>query len=224
MVSGEKKRISLITCIKLVFLLLAGCIALLMTIAPAKSLYATVVEKNTGQHAQVSQQKAAINPQQNYQAFAGNSNSGNRALLIGHNQGNTGNQAVNQGFSQDNSINAGNEVSGQRKNIQYQQNIQNFEGGSGGGGSATFIGDNQGNSGNEGFNTGFNQDNANNSGNQVNNQGDIIGTQINNQGSTVNNDGSSIANQVNFINLFPPVQLNLRLGTGPHLAVGLNGG
>jgi hypothetical protein len=150
--------------------------------------------------------------QQNTQTFQGVSGSNNRAQFIGRNQANSGNPGENRGFNQDDSNNAGNMVSGQKKSIDVQENNQTFQGdGSGVGNSTTLVGSNQGNSGNEGVNFGNNQDNANNSGNQVNNQANIIGTQINNQGSVVNNQGNIIGRQINYLSLLPGLHLSLSL-------------
>ena len=152
--------------------------------------------------------------QQNNQSFHGISNSANHSLLVGRNEGNSGNQGVNGGFAQDNAADSGNQVSGQRKTIGVQQNNQLIAGngsGSNSGNSATNIGFNQGNSGNEGINLGHNQDNAGNSGNQVNNQANVIGTQINKQGTTVNNDHNVIEHQINYVTLLPNVGLYLSM-------------
>lgn len=145
--------------------------------------------------------------QQNNQAHSGNSFFGNQAISVGHAQDNTGNIGVNRGINQDDSANAGNQVSGQHKVIKTQINNQALHqsgnGASGSGNSATFIGAFQGNSGNSGLNFGNNQDNAGNFGNQVNNQGNIIGTQVNKQGSSVVNDGNIIQHQINYVQLVP---------------------
>lgn len=165
------------------------------------------------------------NSQQNNQSFHGVSSSGNRALLVGRNEGNSGNQGLNNGFAQDNASDSGNQISGQRKPIGYQQNNQLIAGDGGGsnsGNSATNIGFNQGNSGNEGINLGNNQDNAGNTGNQVNNQANVIGTQVNEQGSTVNNDHNVIQHQINYVNLLPA--LGVYVGLKPRLEVALSVG
>src|SRR5581483_11329253 len=150
--------------------------------------------------------------QQNNQSFQGVSSSNDHARLVGRNQGNSGNQGENRGFNQDDSENAGNMVSGQKKSIEVQDNNQTLQGGgSGEGNSVTMVGSNQGNSGNQGTNLGNNQDNSANAGNQVNNQGNIIGTQINNQGSVVNNQGNIIGRQVNYLSLLPGLRVSLSL-------------
>ena len=156
--------------------------------------------------------------QQNNQGFQGISNSGNNALLIGHNEGNTGNAGLNRGFNQDDSVDSGNQVVGQRKAIGVQANnqlITGHGGASNSGNTATSIGFDQGNSGNSGVNLGNNQDNAGNLGNQVNNQANVIGTQVNKQGTTVNNDNDVIQHQINYVNLLPNV--GVYLGVRPKL-------
>ena len=144
--------------------------------------------------------------QQNRQTYRGASNFGNVGILVGHDQGNSGNSGLNRGANQDNTANFGNQISGQRKAIGVQNNRQflhQSDRGTGSGNSATFIGAFQGNSGNSGVNLGHIQDNSANSGNQVNNQGNIIGTQINKQGTSVNNSGNVIQHQINYVNLIP---------------------
>lgn len=158
--------------------------------------------------------------QQNNQFLAG-SNGGTTATFVGAHQGNSGNQGLNRGLNQDNGGNRGNQVSGQRKIIELQNNNQQIQGGSGDS-NTTYSGIDQGNSGNQGINHGFNQDNSGNSGNEVNNQGNIIGTQINNQGSDVNNNGSTIKRQINIIGLLPSVQAHLSLFPKPQLSLRVN--
>jgi len=157
--------------------------------------------------------------QQNNQGFQGITHSGNSALLIGHNEGNSGNPGLNRGFNQDDSVDGGNQVAGQRKAIGVQANNQLITGhggsGSNSGNSSTNIGFDQGNSGNSGINLGNNQDNAGNFGNQVNNQANVIGTQVNKQGTTVNNDNNVIQHQINYVNLLPNV--GVYLGVRPKL-------
>lgn len=157
--------------------------------------------------------------QQNNQGFQGVTHSGNSALLVGHNEGNSGNPGLNRGFNQDDSVDGGNQVAGQRKAIGVQANNQliagHGDGVSNSGNSSTSIGFDQGNSGNSGINLGNNQDNAGNFGNQVNNQANVIGTQVNKQGSTVNNDNNVIQHQINYVNLLPNV--GVYLGVRPKL-------
>lgn len=161
--------------------------------------------------------------QQNNQSYRGASAFGNSAVIIGHRQGNTGNPGLNRGLNLDDSGNTGNQMSGQRKAINVQDNHQflHQSNGSGSGNSATFIGAFQGNSGNSGFNLGNNQDNSGNSGNQVNNQGNIIGTQINKQGSSVTNDGNIIQHQVNYVDLIPGLGLYVSLRPKLQFAVSI---
>lgn len=155
------------------------------------------------------------NDQQNNQSFHGASFFGNHVTNVGSHQGNTGNVGANRGFNQDSSGNAGNQIVSQHKPIKTQINNQAFRQAenpaSGSGNSTTMIGAFQGNSGNSGVNFGNNQDNSGNSGNQVNNQGNIIGTQINKQGSNVNNDGNVILHQVNYLQLFPGLRIYVKL-------------
>jgi hypothetical protein len=108
-----------------------------------------------------------LSPQENNQFFSGNSNSGNSARFVGHNQGNTGNQGHNRGFSQDNGFNGGNQVMNGGRRRGYRRSNQIYRGNSYVGNNLTFQGDNQGNTGNQGFNEGINQDNTNNAGNQI---------------------------------------------------------
>ncbi len=223
MVRIEGKRVVFLSMKKYMFLpLLSGVIAGLflshMVLAASASAMLAVPQGTGKTGASVADGKLApprpgdATNQQNNQSFRGISSSGNSAHVVGSNEANSGNQGTNRGFSQDNSGNAGNIVSGQRKPIDVQENNQSFEGnGSGEGNKVTMIGRNQGNSGNEGLNFGHNQDNANNSGNQVNNQGNIIGTQINNQGTVVNNQGNTIGRQINYLSLLPGLRLSLRL-------------
>lgn len=153
--------------------------------------------------------------QQNNQAYRGSSFFNNRIENVGDTQANTGNAGENHGFNQDSSGNAGNQVVSQHKAIKKQINNQSFHEAenpaSGSGNSSTLIGAFQGNSGNTGINFGNNQDNSGNAGNQVNNQGNIIGTQINKQGSAVTNDGNIILHQVNYLQLFPGLRVYIRL-------------
>jgi hypothetical protein len=225
-----KKRIYIILFsgfIALLFLIPTVSAAYGSTIADAKTASAAVFSKYGWQ--QPGPPPPVVlppaNSQQNNQSFHGVSNSENKAILVGHNEGNTGNQGLNHGFAQDNAIDSGNQINGQRKPIGYQQNNQLIAGDGGGsnsGNSATNIGFNQGNSGNQGINLGNNQDNAANTGNQVNNQANVIGTQVNEQGSTVNNDGNVIHHQINYINLLPHLGVYVRLKPRLELALSVN--
>lgn len=160
----------------------------------------------------------------NNQSFHGVNGNRNVTTLVGTNQGNSGNQGLNRGYSQDNSVNSGNQVSGQRKIIQLQENNQYLQQSDdqGSNNTNTQIGSNQGNSGNEGLNFGHNQDNSSNTGNQVNNEGNVIGTQINKQGTTVNNQGDLIEHQTNYLYLLPNVGIEFTLK--PRLQIGLSVG
>src|SRR5260370_39012314 len=57
------------------------------------------------------------NSQQNNQRFHAVSNSGNRELLVGRNEGNSGNQDLNKGFSKNNASDSGNKLNSQGKPI-----------------------------------------------------------------------------------------------------------
>lgn len=165
------------------------------------------------------------NNQQNNQSFHGASFFDNHVVSVGSRQANTGNVGINRGFNQDSSSNGGNQVVSQHKHIKTQINNQFFHQAenpsSGSGNSTTMIGALQGNSGNSGVNFGNNQDNSGNSGNQVNNQGNIIGTQINKQGSNVTNNGNIIQHQINYVQLFPGLRIYLSLRPKLTFAVSL---
>lgn len=77
--------------------------------------------------------------------------------------------------------------------LSHQQNNQAVQEVNNGGGNATFVGNGQGNSGNQGFNKGLNQANAANGGNQVSGQRKIIGIQQNNQILQATNNGGGNA-------------------------------
>jgi len=106
-------------------------------------------------------------PQVNNQYFWGEGNSGNTTHSVGQNQANTGNEGLNHGVAQDNSINAGNQMINRHEPRGYRINNQYFYGR--GNTHNTFIvrGHNQDNSGNEGVNRGVVQDNSTNAGNQM---------------------------------------------------------
>lgn len=209
---GEKTMLHFIVKYRLYFVIASILVAFLFTIhiaLPANAVTVTGPQRG--------------NNQQNNQSYRGASGIGNTAVIVGRRQGNTGNPGLNRGFNQDDSGNSGNQLSGQRKPINVQDNHQFLHqgNGSGSGNRATFIGAFQGNSGNSGFNLGNNQDNSGNSGNQVNNQGNIIGTQINNQGSSVTNDGNIIQHQVNYVNLIPGLGLYVSLRPKLQFAVSI---
>src|SRR5579883_2453705 len=69
-------------------------------------------------------------PQEHNQFFSGNSNSGNTARFVGHNQGNTGNQGHNRGFTQDNGFNGGNQVVNGGRRRGYRRSNQFYRGNS----------------------------------------------------------------------------------------------
>lgn len=81
-----------------------------------------------------------------------------------------------------------------------QVNNQLFQGGFNNESNSFYLGNNQGNSGNQGYNRGFNQDNSGNSGNQVVNHQKVIEYQVNNQlfeGQNQNNSFYLGSNQGN---------------------------
>lgn len=164
-----------------------------------------------------------IHHQQNNQSLQAVANGSGNATFTGAGQGNSGNLGVNNGLNQVNASNLGNQVSGQRKNVGLQENDQAFQQTNNNSHNATLIGTNQGNSGNQGINRGLNQDNSGNNGNQVNNQGNVIGVQVNNQGSQVNNNGNLILHQINYIDLLPAIHLHVALVPRPQLSLGLGG-
>lgn len=101
------------------------------------------------------------------QIFCGTNASGSKVTFKGRNQGNTGNPGDNDGDAQDNSINNGNQVILRRGSGGAYPVNQLFCGSSDNGNDVLFVGENQGNSGNEGYNRGSNQDNSTNNGNQI---------------------------------------------------------
>lgn len=85
----------------------------------------------------------------------------------GNNLSNSGNRGHNSGFNQDNNTNEGNQLINQgmmgrdQGHNQYYQNCLNID-------ISTYnIGNNQANTGNGGYNSGFTQDNSTNAGNQI---------------------------------------------------------
>lgn len=223
--SSSRRRVFRVKAAKRVCMLLAFCSACVIGICATQVSKALETTNVSQQQALTTHQEPgpAGNRQQNNQSLREHTNSGNNTYLEGSDQGNSGNQGLNQGFSQNSGLNRGNQLSSQQKHTGYQQNNQSLtSSGSGGGNTTTFNGSNQGNSGNQGINTGLNQDNANNGGNQVNNQSTVIGTQINNQGTQVNNNGSNIQNQVNNITLLPPLQVGILRSPRLRLTVGLS--
>lgn len=85
----------------------------------------------------------------------------------GNNLSNSGNRGHNSKFNQDNSGNEGNQMINQgimgknQGHSQYYRNCTNIEI------HLYYQGNNQGNSGNSGYNDGFNQDDSGNAGNQM---------------------------------------------------------
>jgi hypothetical protein len=108
-------------------------------------------------------------PQQNNQSFFGNSDSGTKTSFSGHDQGNSGNTGYNIGHAQDNALNSGNQLLNQFGSRAYRQNNQLFVGNGNSFDHSYFVGYNQGNTGNAGYNRGSVQDNSVNAGNQITN-------------------------------------------------------
>ncbi|MEO7020324.1 MAG: hypothetical protein ABI234_09265 [Ktedonobacteraceae bacterium] len=80
---------------------------------------------------------------------------------------NDGNRGYNGGLNQDNSGNDGNQLINQGRTRGYQEHNQYLQGCISVGNRTYYLGNNQGNGGNGGRNTGFNQDNSSNRGNQL---------------------------------------------------------
>jgi hypothetical protein len=107
--------------------------------------------------------------QRNNQHFRDHSiDTGNKSY-VGRNQGNDGNQGVNRGVNIDNSTNEGNRVSNRHCTKRCQENNQYYQARKIHSSNLYYRGVYQGNDGNSGFNSGFNEDNSTNEGNQVNN-------------------------------------------------------
>lgn len=93
-------------------------------------------------------------------------NSGNK-VYRGSNNGNSGNSRYNRGNNQDVSSNLGNQIvhrhgiGGHRRNNQYLLSCSIHSS------NLTYIGSNNGNSGNSGYNRGVNQDASGNGANQI---------------------------------------------------------
>ena len=93
-------------------------------------------------------------------------NSGNR-YYRGHDQGNSGNHGYNRGYNEDDSSNAANQVVNRSGIMRYSRNNQYFHIRADNSLNFHYIGYQQGNSGNNGYNSGYNRDNSQNFGNQV---------------------------------------------------------
>lgn len=83
----------------------------------------------------------------------------------GHNQGNSGNSAVNRWYTEDHSSNAGNQII-HRGAIWHSRNNQLFRQMTRNSQNSSYVGYQQGNSGNSGVNRGYNRDTSGNLGNQ----------------------------------------------------------
>jgi hypothetical protein len=110
---------------------------------------------------------ARHSPRQSNQTFVGKSYSGNTTYARGRNQGNGGNQGYNLRHYQNNEANGGNQLINQGREGGYWQHNQRFLGRSYSSDHYVYIGTNQGNTGNQGYNRGDFQDNGSNGGNQL---------------------------------------------------------
>ena len=93
-------------------------------------------------------------------------NSGNKTYR-GSRQGNSGNSRYNGGFNQDNSSNLGNQIIHRRGLRERRRNNQFLRSSSFNSSNLYYQGHDQGNSGNSGYNHGYNQDDSSNGGNQI---------------------------------------------------------
>ena len=101
------------------------------------------------------------------QNYCGRAFNGLRTVFRGRDQANFGNSGINDGFNQDNNGNAGNQFVHVRE-TDAPLRINQFSCGSTNNDNTTLtVGVNQANTGNQGLNRGFNQDNGVNNGNQV---------------------------------------------------------
>src|SRR6185369_3328120 len=91
------KHITLVGKLKLLWILLSICGALLSITTATYTLKANVATPTQPQHALNPQQppEAVDRTQQNNQTFIGQTNNGNSYNSYGANQGNTGNQGIN---------------------------------------------------------------------------------------------------------------------------------
>ena len=101
------------------------------------------------------------------QSFCGRTFSGETTIIKGRDQLNSGNSGINDGFNQNNNGNGGNQFIHVRETDGPLRINQFMCGTSYSDNYTVNVGVNQANSGNSGFNRGFNQDNSVNSGNQI---------------------------------------------------------
>lgn len=97
------------------------------------------------------------------QHFAGNSYSRDRGYFAGNNLNNSGNQGRNRGYNVDYASNGGNLI----VNHGRSRVNQHFSGNSYSWNRAYFTGNNINNTGNQGWNSGYNEDHGGNGGNQI---------------------------------------------------------
>lgn len=105
--------------------------------------------------------------QVNNQFFRATVKNTNNKTYRGHDQGNSGNHGYNRGYNEDNSSNSANQIINRRSAIQYRRNNQYYQIHSENSGNLRYYGYRQANSGNSGYNSGFNRDNSSNFGNQI---------------------------------------------------------
>ena len=87
----------------------------------------------------------------------------------GDHQGNSGNSGYNAGFNRDNGSNSGNQKSSIKDTFRNEINTQVIGPGGADNGNSYYWGTDQGNTGNTGYNVGYNQNDYSNYGNQINN-------------------------------------------------------
>lgn len=103
----------------------------------------------------------------NNQFFRACVNNTNNKYYRGRDQGNSGNNGVNHGYNEDNSSNATNQVINRGPIVGQRINNQSFQICSNNAENFYYAGVRQGNSGNSGYNAGYNRDNSVNTGNQI---------------------------------------------------------
>ncbi len=104
--------------------------------------------------------------QENNQYVRANVNNADNKDYWGHDQGNTGNHGHNRGYNEDNSSNASNQIIN-RGRARYSRNNQHYQIIINNAYNLRYFGYRQGNSGNSGYDEGYNRDNSGNLGNQI---------------------------------------------------------
>lgn len=104
--------------------------------------------------------------QEDNQAFQGCSVHAANKYYWGHDQGNSGNHGVNSGYTEDDSSNDTNQIL-IRSPFDHRRINQSFQNCSTDSSNLHYFGARQGNSGNNGYNAGVNEDNSSNIGNQI---------------------------------------------------------